>query len=83
MGWPPIRSYRKNCFQAKKPEHEASGIYVKVSMDGAPYLRKIDLNMYKAYQELLNALEDMFKFKVGKHHFLLLFFLGSEARTSI
>lgn len=36
-------------------------------MDGAPYLRKIDLKVYKRYPELLKALEDMFKFKVGKY----------------
>lgn len=67
MGWPPVRSYRKIAFQAKKTEPEAVGNFVKVSMDGAPYLRKIDLNIYKGYSELLKALEDMFKFKVGKH----------------
>lgn len=73
VGWPPIRSYRKNCLQPKKTEAEAAGIYVKVSMDGAPYLRKIDLKVYKGYPELLKALEDMFKFKVGKHAALISF----------
>lgn len=34
-------------------------------MDGAPYLRKMDLKVYKGYSELLKAMEDMFKFKVG------------------
>ncbi|KAK2637838.1 hypothetical protein Ddye_025633 [Dipteronia dyeriana] len=70
VGWPPIRSYRKNCLATKKSttdEPEVSGIFVKVSMDGAPYLRKIDLNIYKAYPELLRALEDMFKFEVGEY----------------
>ncbi|GMN25502.1 hypothetical protein TIFTF001_000967 [Ficus carica] len=72
VGWPPVRSFRKNCFQAKKPASaadqgdQASGIYVKVSMDGAPYLRKMDLKVYKGYAELLKALEDMFKVKVGE-----------------
>lgn len=72
VGWPPVRSYRKNCFQAKKPASaddqgdQASGIYVKVSMDGAPYLRKMDLKVYKGYAELLKALEDMFMVKVGE-----------------
>ncbi|XP_077247362.1 auxin-induced protein 22D-like [Tasmannia lanceolata] len=61
VGWPPIRSYRKNSLQAKKVEAETTGIYVKVSMDGAPYLRKMDLKVYKGYPELLKALEDMFK----------------------
>lgn len=66
--WPPIRSYRKNCLQANKSsEAETPGIYVKVSMDGAPYLRKIDLRVYKAYPDLLKALESMFKFTVGKY----------------
>lgn len=66
VGWPPIRSYRKNSLQANKTEAEISGIYVKVSMDGAPYLRKIDLRVYKGYPELLKALEVMFKFTIGK-----------------
>ncbi|ONH93440.1 hypothetical protein PRUPE_8G232400 [Prunus persica] len=55
VGWPPVRSYRKNSMQARKPE-----AYVKVSVDGAPYLRKIDLKVYKSYPELLKALENMF-----------------------
>jgi auxin-responsive protein IAA len=39
---------------------------VKVSMDGAPYLRKVDLKVYKSYPDLLKALEHMFKFTIGK-----------------
>ncbi|KAJ0982418.1 hypothetical protein J5N97_010673 [Dioscorea zingiberensis] len=66
VGWPPIRSYRKNSFQAKKVETESAGIYVKVGMDGAPYLRKIDLKVYNGYKELIEALESMFKcFSLG------------------
>jgi len=90
VGWPPVRSYRKSCFQAsaaaskskaKKAEDASSnnnnatpsaaaaaapasanggGSFVKVSMDGAPYLRKIDMRMYKGYRELREALEAMF-----------------------
>ncbi|XP_009786590.1 auxin-induced protein 22D-like [Nicotiana tabacum] len=56
VGWPPVRSYRKNVLQAS---------YVKVSMDGAAYLRKIDLNLYKSYSQLLEALENMFKCSIG------------------
>ncbi|KAA8543313.1 hypothetical protein F0562_021192 [Nyssa sinensis] len=56
VGWPPVRSYRKNCFQPKKSDGDAAGMYVKVSMDGAPYLRKVDLKVYKSYPELLNGL---------------------------
>ncbi|KAK9065148.1 hypothetical protein SSX86_016531 [Deinandra increscens subsp. villosa] len=58
VGWPPVRRTK---FQAKKRSETGSGMYVKVSMDGAPYLRKIDLKVYKGYSELLKALENMFK----------------------
>ncbi|KAI3937379.1 hypothetical protein MKW98_001950 [Papaver atlanticum] len=78
VGWPPVRSYRKNYLQPKKNiEGENSGIYVKVSMDGAPYLRKIDLKVYEGYQELLKALENMFKFNMG-HYFESQGYNGSE-----
>jgi auxin-responsive protein IAA len=93
VGWPPVRSYRKSCFQqqtsnnkqqatnkeeaaaAPKPKLSSTttpttaaanntttsgGSFVKVSMDGAPYLRKVDLRMYKGYRELREALEAMF-----------------------
>ncbi|XP_052188419.1 auxin-induced protein 22B-like [Diospyros lotus] len=66
VGWPPIRSYRKNTFLPKKNEVE-TGVYVKVSMDGAPYLRKIDLKVYNGYPELLKALENMFKLTIGEY----------------
>nr|XP_043609862.1 auxin-induced protein 22D-like [Erigeron canadensis] len=64
VGWPPVRSYRKNVLQGKKMDM-GLGIYVKVSMDGAPYLRKMDLKMYKSYEELMNGLQEMFKCKIG------------------
>uniref|UniRef100_A0ACD5XMR0 Uncharacterized protein n=1 Tax=Avena sativa TaxID=4498 RepID=A0ACD5XMR0_AVESA len=90
VGWPPVRNYRKSCFQQqasskskvaapaseKKQEEVAvaavvappaaagggagGSLYVKVSMDGAPYLRKIDLKMYNGYRDLREALEAMF-----------------------
>ncbi|MED6110957.1 hypothetical protein PIB30_047835 [Stylosanthes scabra] len=72
VGWPPIRSYRKNNGiqqQKKKGEEviDGVGMYVKVSMAGAPYLRKIDLKVYNSYQELLMALENMFKCTFGEY----------------
>ncbi|WCJ23918.1 indole-3-acetic acid inducible [Euphorbia peplus] len=68
VGWPPVRSYRKNTLMPKKAETESSSaMYVKVSMDGAPYLRKIDLKVYKGYPDLLMALEHMFKFTIGQY----------------
>ncbi|XP_016486348.2 LOW QUALITY PROTEIN: auxin-induced protein 22D [Nicotiana tabacum] len=66
VGWPPVRSYRKNVLQIKKSESDnSSGMYLKVSMDGAPYLRKIDLKVYNSYPELLKALQNMFKCTIG------------------
>ncbi|KAG9459363.1 hypothetical protein H6P81_003871 [Aristolochia fimbriata] len=54
VGWPPVRSFRKNAVKS------SACAYVKVAVDGAPYLRKVDLQVYRGYQELLNALEEMF-----------------------
>ncbi|PIM98342.1 hypothetical protein CDL12_29179 [Handroanthus impetiginosus] len=54
VGWPPVAAFRqKNSFGCGK-------IYVKVSMDGAPFLRKIDLSMNKGYGELAKAIEELF-----------------------
>lgn len=61
VGWPPVRSFRKNVIAAagqKGGTEEAA--FVKVSMDGAPYLRKVDLKMYGCYRSLSNALGNMF-----------------------
>ncbi|XP_019178684.1 PREDICTED: auxin-responsive protein IAA16-like [Ipomoea nil] len=73
VGWPPVRSYRRNILAANN--HQKSGgedgsdkaaVLVKVSMDGAPYLRKVDLSMYKSYQDLSDALAKMFgSFTIG------------------
>ncbi|KAJ1393530.1 PB1 domain [Sesbania bispinosa] len=66
VGWPPIRSFRKNSMatQAQKNDADAEAksgcLYVKVSMEGAPYLRKVDLNSFSTYRELSSALEKMF-----------------------
>ncbi|CAG7876605.1 hypothetical protein BRARA_E01959 [Brassica rapa] len=83
VGWPPVRNYRKNIITQQKTsgKEEASsekagnsggGAYgaalVKVSMDGAPYLRKVDLKMYKSYKDLSDALAKMFSsFTMGNY----------------
>ncbi|CAM0875800.1 unnamed protein product [Alopecurus aequalis] len=53
VGWPPVRSFRKNILAVQ-------AALVKVSMDGAPYLRKVDIGACKSYQELSQALQKMF-----------------------
>ncbi|KAF8401798.1 hypothetical protein HHK36_012744 [Tetracentron sinense] len=74
VGWPPVRSFRKNILAIQKNSTEegekvsAGASFVKVSMDGAPYLRKVDLKMYKSYQELSDALGKMFSsFTIGNY----------------
>ncbi|XP_044399028.1 auxin-responsive protein IAA30 [Triticum aestivum] len=64
VGWPPVRSFRRNMLAATAERGGAA--LVKVSMDGAPYLRKVDMGTYKSYQELSKALEKMFSsFTIG------------------
>nr|AFK49596.1 unknown [Medicago truncatula] len=66
VGWPPIRSFRKNSMVSQPQKNDADAeaksecLYVKVSMEGAPYLRKVDLNGFSSYRELSSALEKMF-----------------------
>lgn len=78
VGWPPVRSYRKNMMAQKVNNTEetekttsntaAAAAFVKVSMDGAPYLRKVDLTMYKTYKDLSDALAKMFSsFTTGNY----------------
>ena len=73
VGWPPVRSFRKNMLAVQKSVGEESeknsspnASFVKVSMDGAPYLRKVDLKMYQSYRELSDSLGKMFSsFTIG------------------
>ncbi|TVT97510.1 hypothetical protein EJB05_57233, partial [Eragrostis curvula] len=63
VGWPPVRSFRKNILSVQSTQKGAgAGVaaLVKVSMDGAPYLRKVGLRMYGSYHDLSKALEKMF-----------------------
>ncbi|GLU22243.1 hypothetical protein SLE2022_383320 [Rubroshorea leprosula] len=75
VGWPPIRSFRKNTMATNLVKNTEDGegksgagcLYIKVSMEGAPYLRKVDLKNYNNYVELSSALEKMFScFTIGQ-----------------
>ncbi|GJT02304.1 sucrose synthase [Tanacetum coccineum] len=62
VGWPPVQNYRKDVMAQKSTNEESEkavaantsgsngATFVKVSMDGAPYLRKVDFKLYKSYQ---------------------------------
>ncbi|XP_022155103.1 auxin-responsive protein IAA16-like [Momordica charantia] len=70
VGWPPVKSLRRNIVAPKKSIEETknggggcsagAAAFIKVSMDGAPYLRKVDLKMYGSYRDFSNALSNMF-----------------------
>ncbi|XP_042400008.1 auxin-responsive protein IAA6-like [Zingiber officinale] len=75
VGWPPIRSFRKNLAtnsakQTVEPEtrriveevkvESNKGLLVKINMDGIPIGRKVDLKAYDTYEKLSNAVEDLF-----------------------
>lgn len=74
VGWPPIKSFRKNSLVTNSKNNDevdgkpgSGALFVKVSMEGAPYLRKVDLRTYSTYQELSSALEKMFScFTIGE-----------------
>lgn len=56
IGWPPVRSSRKKVTTMDKYYCK----YMKVAVDGAAYLRKVDLRMYSCYEDLLRAVDNMF-----------------------
>ncbi|MED6107237.1 Auxin-responsive protein iaa26 [Stylosanthes scabra] len=86
VGWPPIRSFRKNLASSSSskpppppPEHHnkvvpaaaaldknnnsygGKGMFVKINMDGVPIGRKVDLNAYDSYENLSNAVDQLFR----------------------
>ncbi|CAN8259221.1 unnamed protein product [Cochlearia groenlandica] len=61
VGWPPVCSYRKKNNVKETSLKTKVGLgFVKVSMDGVPYLRKLDLGSSQGYDELALALDKLF-----------------------
>ncbi|KAL6602935.1 hypothetical protein ACP70R_043296 [Stipagrostis hirtigluma subsp. patula] len=61
VGWPPVRAYRRNALRDEAAAAGGAGCkLVKVAVDGAPYLRKVDLAAHDGYAALLRALHGMF-----------------------
>lgn len=77
VGWPPVCSYRQRSYnygiggvEEKKSSAsmDVKKIYVKVSMDGAPFLRKVDLNAFGGYSALSVGIKELFgSLGVGMH----------------
>nr|XP_009409370.1 PREDICTED: auxin-responsive protein IAA2 isoform X1 [Musa acuminata subsp. malaccensis] len=76
VGWPPIRSFRKNLAGTakasaespnrrseaeKKLENDRKGLFVKINMDGIPIGRKVDLKAYDSYEKLSLAVDELFR----------------------
>ncbi|XP_019193194.1 PREDICTED: auxin-responsive protein IAA26-like [Ipomoea nil] len=67
VGWPPIRSLRKNRASSSsflKPqnlvESSQKGLFVKINMDGVPIGRKVDLKACDTYKKLSSAVDQLF-----------------------
>lgn len=74
VGWPPIRSFRKNIAPSnsaksssenKKTEirssTSSSSTLVKINMDGIPFGRKVDLKTHDSYSKLSSAVNELFR----------------------
>jgi auxin-responsive protein IAA len=55
VGWPPVPASR-----IRQNDAVPNGKFVKVAVAGAPYQRKVDLEAYAGYDQLLAALQDKF-----------------------
>ncbi|KAG6418331.1 hypothetical protein SASPL_120534 [Salvia splendens] len=73
VGWPPIRSFRKNLaggsskpavedkIHSKAKENCRKTMFVKINMDGIPIGRKVDLIAYDSYEKLSFAVDELFR----------------------
>ncbi|XP_022754607.1 auxin-responsive protein IAA2-like [Durio zibethinus] len=76
VGWPPIRSFRKNLASNSlskpasdspnekdnggKPENSNTQLFIKINMEGIPIGRKVNLSAYNSYEELSLAIDELF-----------------------
>ncbi|KAG8070234.1 hypothetical protein GUJ93_ZPchr0006g41852 [Zizania palustris] len=74
IGWPPVRSFRRNLAtssktslelqngkKAPKSEETKRAPFIKINMDGIPIGRKIDLNAFDSYEKLSLAVDRLFR----------------------
>ncbi|KAK3152556.1 hypothetical protein QOZ80_2BG0160650 [Eleusine coracana subsp. coracana] len=74
IGWPPVRTFRRNLATCSKPsleqqkgkkpakpEETKRAPFVKINMDGIPIGRKIDLNALDSYDKLSLAVDKLFR----------------------
>lgn len=58
VGWPPVCSYRRRGIDVASGDNKKM---VKISMDGVPFLRKVNLNDFVDYSHLLAAVDNLFE----------------------
>ncbi|KAG2278510.1 hypothetical protein Bca52824_061065 [Brassica carinata] len=69
VGWPPVRSSRRNLTVQPKEEmkkgvnDELRELYVKINMEGVPIGRKVNLSAFNNYQQLSHAVDQLFSKK--------------------
>ncbi|XP_048625692.1 auxin-responsive protein IAA28 isoform X1 [Brassica napus] len=69
VGWPPVRSSRRNLTVQPKEEmkkgvnDELRELYVKINMEGVPIGRKVNLSALNNYQQLSHAVDQLFSKK--------------------
>ncbi|XP_077231842.1 auxin-responsive protein IAA25-like [Tasmannia lanceolata] len=83
VGWPPVRTFRKNLVPQPKPEIEKkamatsgeapekveNSMFVKVNMEGYAVGRKINLKAHDSYESLSLALQKMFSNFYSSNYF--------------
>jgi auxin-responsive protein IAA len=76
VGWPPIRSFRRNLANSSSSRQPPEPQYgetstkekltckknplIKINMDGIPIGRKVDLTAYDSYERLSVAVKELF-----------------------
>ncbi|CAH2044445.1 unnamed protein product [Thlaspi arvense] len=69
VGWPPVRSSRRNLTaqlkeEMKKRESDVEReLYVKINMEGVPIGRKVNISAFNNYQQLSHAVDQLFSKK--------------------
>ncbi|XP_047316988.1 auxin-responsive protein IAA18-like [Impatiens glandulifera] len=65
VGWPPIRSSRKNLMKTdpcdKVEKITKNGLFVKINMEGVAIGRKVDLKAYDSYEKLSSVVDELFR----------------------
>ncbi|CAA7025949.1 unnamed protein product [Microthlaspi erraticum] len=77
VGWPPVRSSRRNLTAQTKEEmkkresDEDRELYVKINMEGVAIGRKVNLSAFNNYQQLSHAVDRLFSSDLSRQYTLV------------